>query len=97
MQQFGPLTWQSKTLNGGAEWVSLSNFWEKHARFVGASMLWEARFDDSSLKEAWRWVYERRDQINRAGPAPFGWMPLWEGDLATLLPLKGFLGNWGAV
>jgi hypothetical protein len=78
MQQFGPLTWKSKTLTGGAEWVSLSDFWDKHARFVGASMLWEARSDDRSLKEALQWVYEARDRINRAGPAPFGWMSRWE-------------------
>jgi len=80
MQQFGALTWMSTTLTGGAEWVSLSDFWDKHARFVGASRLWEARSDDRALKEAWQWIYERRDQINRVGPAHFGWMPLWEVD-----------------
>ena len=79
IQQFGPLTWQSKTLTGGAEWVRLSDFWDKHARFVGVSMLWEARSDDQ-LRQAWQWIYLRRDLINRVAPAPFGYMPLWKVD-----------------
>jgi hypothetical protein len=79
MQQFGPLTWKSRTLPGrSAEWINLADFWDKHARFVSVSMLWEKRLDIQSLKEAWRWICERREQINRAGPVPFGYMPLWE-------------------
>ena len=81
MQQFGSLTWKPRTLSGrGAEWISLSDFWDKHDRFVGVSMLWEARSDDQSLKQAWQWIFERRDRINRVEPAPFGHMPLWEVD-----------------
>jgi hypothetical protein len=79
MQHFGPLTWKFHAPRGG-EWVSLSDFWDKHARFVGVSMLWEARSDDQSLKQPWRWIYERRDQINRVGPSPFGYVPLWKVD-----------------
>src|SRR5215471_2870116 len=79
MQQFGALTWESKTLTGRAEWVNLSDFWDKHARFVGVSMLWEARSDDQ-LKQAWKWIYSRRDLINRVPPAPLGHVPLWKVD-----------------
>jgi hypothetical protein len=87
MQQFGPLTWKPRTLTGSAaEWISLSDFWDKHARFVGVSLLWEARSDKHSLKEAWRWVYERREQIDRTGPASFGSVPLWEVDTYSPLP-----------
>lgn len=81
MQQFGSLTWKPSTLTGrAAEWISLSDFWDKHARFVCVAMLWEGRFDDESLKRAWQCIYERRNQINRVGPAPFGYVPLWEVD-----------------
>jgi hypothetical protein len=79
MQQFGPLTWKPRTITGrGAEWIRLSDFWDKHARFVGVSMLWEGRSDVQKLKDAWNWIYARRDQIDRVGPAPFGYVPLWE-------------------
>ncbi len=95
MQQFGPLTWKPHTLTGGsAEWINLSDFWDKHARFVGVSKLWEKRADVLSLKEAWRWIYERREQINRVGPAPFGYMPLWEVDKYTPPP-EGLLWERG--
>ncbi|HZW96313.1 MAG TPA: hypothetical protein VFF64_25425 [Candidatus Eremiobacteraceae bacterium] len=39
----------------------------------------EGQADVQKLSDAWHWIYERRDQINRVGPAPFGYMPLWEG------------------
>ncbi len=81
MQQFGPLTLKPHSLTGkGAEWISLSDFWDKHARFVGVSRLWEHRSDVQQLTDAWRWIFERREQINRVGPALFGYMPLWEVD-----------------
>jgi len=80
MQQFGALTWK---LTGptDAEWVNLADFWACHARFVGVSMLWEARSEDQ-LRAAWQWIYERKDQINRVGPARFGYVPLWDGTYA---------------
>jgi hypothetical protein len=78
MQQFGSLNWKLAA-PVSADWVSLSDFWDRHARFVGVSMLWEARSDDQ-LKQAWQWIYQRRDQINRVGPAPFGYVPLWNED-----------------
>jgi hypothetical protein len=87
MQQFGPLTWKPNTLAGrAAEWISLSDFWDKHARFVAVSQLWEARFDDRSLEKAWQWIHERRNQIDRAGPAQFGSVPLWKVDTYSPLP-----------
>ena len=79
MQQFGALTWKSHNLTASsAEWVNLSDFWARHARFVGVSKLWESRSDEESLKGAWRWIYERLDQINLVGPSSFGFVPLWE-------------------
>jgi hypothetical protein len=80
MQQFGALTWQLRAPND-VEWVSLADFWAHHARFVGVSMLWEARSDDQ-LRTAWQWIYERIDQINRVAPDKFGYVSLWNGSYA---------------
>jgi hypothetical protein len=81
MQRFGPLTWRVTTGRPGEEgWVDLSDFWDKHARFVGVSKLWESRFDEEALKGAWRWVYRRLNRIDRVGPARFGAMPNWNFD-----------------
>jgi hypothetical protein len=78
MQQFGPLTWRVTTGRPGEEgWVNLSDFWDKHARFVGVAQLWESRFDLEALKNAWRWIHGRLDRINRVAPAQFGGMPDW--------------------
>ena len=81
MQQFGPLTWMIGTGRQGEEgWVNLSDFWNRHTRFVGVVKLWDARFEDERLKEAWRWVHERLDRINQVPPAPFGHSLNWNLD-----------------
>lgn len=81
MQQFGPLTWKLTSGRPGEEgWVSLDDFWNKHARFVGVAQLWESRFDEDDLRRSWRWVYERLDRINKVGPARFGAWPNWNSD-----------------
>jgi len=87
MQQFGALSWKPHTLTGrAAEWINLSEFWDKHARFVGVSKLWEGRFSDGALRQAWKWVYDRREQLDRTGPASFGSVPLWKVDTYSPLP-----------
>lgn len=87
MQRFGPLTWEIATGRRGEEgWVNLSDFWDRHARFVGVAQLWEHRFDQEGLKEAWRWIYQRLDRINRVGPAGFGAMPNWNFDRYHAFP-----------
>jgi hypothetical protein len=78
MQQFGPLSWKIATGRRGEEgWVNLSDFWNRHMRFVAVLQLWESRFDEQALKESWRWIYERLDRINRVAPANFGATPNW--------------------
>jgi hypothetical protein len=81
MQRFGPLTWTVTTGRRGEEgWVKLSDFWDKYARFVGIVQLWESRFDEDALKQAWRWIHDRLDRINKVPPAAFGAMPNWNFD-----------------
>jgi hypothetical protein len=81
MQRFGPLIWKITTGRRGDEgWVNLSDFWDRHARFVAVAQLWESRFEPEALKQAWRWIHERLDQVNRVGPAPFGATPNWNFD-----------------
>lgn len=81
MQQFGPLTWKVTSGRRGEEgWVNLSDFWDRHARFIGVMQLWESRFDEEALKNSWRWIYDRLDRINRVGPAEFGAVPNWNLD-----------------
>jgi hypothetical protein len=81
MRQFGPLTWQITTGRHGEEgWVNLSDFWDRHTRFVGVMELWESRLNEEALRRAWRWIYERLDQINRVPPAAFGAMRNWNFD-----------------
>ena len=80
MQQFGALNWELRWPNS-VEWVDLADFWARHARFVGVSMLWEAPSEDQ-LRDAWRWIYQRIQDINRVGPAPLGHVPLWQGTYA---------------
>jgi hypothetical protein len=65
---------------GEEGWVNLSDFWDRHTRFVGVMQLWESRLDEEALRQAWRWIYERLDQINRVPPAAFGAMPNWNFD-----------------
>ena len=89
MQQFGPLTWKLTTGHRGEEgWVSLDDFWNRHARFVGVVRLWESRFDQEALRNSWRWIHERLDRINKVGPAPFGAWPNWNFDRYLEFPRR---------
>ncbi len=54
MQKFGTLFIHSTTrFRGESLWVNLSDFWNRHARFVAVAKLWEDRFDPSKLVADW--------------------------------------------
>lgn len=76
MQQFGPLFIDSPTrLAGDSWWLSLADFWDRHARFVAVARLWEDRFDADKLREHWTSIEEHHDRLDRAGDAPLGYIP----------------------
>jgi hypothetical protein len=59
----------------------LSDFWDRHARFVAVVQLWEALSEDNeALKQAWRWIHQRFDQINQVEPATFASVRNFRGD-----------------
>ena len=102
MDHFGPLTWKVQSGRPGeCNWVRLSDFWDRHARFVGVAQLWEARSDHERLKDAWRWIHQRLDQINRVGPAPLGAVANWNLDkyhrYPGRLPWEGYGGPEGSL
>jgi len=87
MDRFGPLTWKFGTGRRGEEgWVKLSDFWDRHTRFVGVVQLWENRSHPEKLKGAWRWIHKRLNRINRIPPAEFGAMPTWNLDRYMSFP-----------
>jgi hypothetical protein len=76
MQQFGPLFIESSTrFRGDSWWLSLADFWDRHARFVAVSQLWEDRFDPDKLRVHWASLGEQHERLDRAGAAPLGYIP----------------------
>jgi len=81
MQQFGPLTWALDSgPERGAGWINLSDFWDRHTRYVAVLQLWESRGNEDDLRQSWQWIHERLDRINRVGPASFGSVSSWSGE-----------------
>jgi hypothetical protein len=74
LSKFGPLRVGDgdPELGSGSFWVSLQDFWAKHARFIAIADLWQRRDHGSLLREAWRRLYERLDEIHATGDEPFG-------------------------
>jgi len=76
MQQFGPLFIESQTRRrGDSWWLSLADFWDRHARFVAAAKLWEGRFDPNKVRENWASLEKDHERLDRAGAAPLGYIP----------------------
>ena len=76
MQKFGPLHIDSASrLSGDSWWLSLDDFWNRHARFVAVAKLWEDRFDPANLRERWASIAEQHERLDRAGDAPLGYIP----------------------
>jgi hypothetical protein len=76
MQQFGPLFIESATrLPGDSWWVNLTDFWDRHARFVAVARLWEDRFDPEKLLNDWNSLIAQHETLDRAGSAPLGYIP----------------------
>jgi hypothetical protein len=76
MQKFGPLFIKSSTrYRGDSWWLSLADFWNRHARFVAVAKLWEDRFDPNKLREHWDSLGEQHQRLDRAGVAPLGYIP----------------------
>jgi hypothetical protein len=76
MQTFGPLFINSPTrFAGDSWWMNLSDFWDRHARFVAVAKLWEDRFDSVKLHEHWSSLGSQHERLDRAGAAPLGYIP----------------------
>jgi len=76
MRQFGPLSIDSPTrFRGDSWWLNLTDFWDRHARFVAVAKLWEDRFDPRKLHEHWAALQEQHEKLDRAGAAPLGYIP----------------------
>jgi hypothetical protein len=76
MEQFGPLFIESETRFPGVSWwLSLGDFWDKHARFVAVAKLWEHRLDPEQLRADWVSLEEQHEKLDRAGNAPLGYIP----------------------
>jgi hypothetical protein len=76
MQKFGALFIHSTTrFRGESLLVSLSDFWNRHARFVAVAKLWEDRFDPGKLVTDWADMGERHEQLDRSAAAPLGYIP----------------------
>jgi hypothetical protein len=74
LSKFGPLRFgdSDPELGSGSFWVDLHDFWAKHARFVAVADLWQRRDYGALLREAWRRLYERLDEIHATVDEPFG-------------------------
>jgi hypothetical protein len=76
MQEFGPLFIESPTrFRGDTWWLSLADFWDRHARFVAVAKLWEDRSDPEKLRKHWDSLREQHTRLDRAGGAPLGYIP----------------------
>jgi hypothetical protein len=76
MQEFGPLFIESDTrLRGTTWWLSLSDFWDRHARYVAVAKLWEDRFQPEKLRDHWTYIGANHELLDTAGAAPLGCIP----------------------
>jgi hypothetical protein len=76
MKEFGPLFINAPNrLLGEPLWISLAEFWNRHARFVTVAKLWEDRFDPDKLSADWTAIGEQHEKLNAAGAAPLGYIP----------------------
>ena len=76
MQEFGPLFIESDTrLRGDTWWLNLSDFWDRHARFVAVAKLWEDRFQPEKLRDHWTYIGANHELLDRAGEAQLGYIP----------------------
>jgi hypothetical protein len=76
MQEFGPLFIEPDTrLRGATWWIRLSDFWDRHARFVAVAKLWEDRFQPEKLLDHWTYIGANHELLDRAGAAPLGCIP----------------------
>jgi hypothetical protein len=76
MQEFGPLFIESPTRRrGDTWWLSLADFWDRHARFVAVAKLWEDRLEPEKLRKQWAFVSKQHTRLDLAGSAPLGYIP----------------------
>jgi len=75
MREFGPLFIESTTRLRDSWWLSLTDFWDRHARFVAVVNLWEDRFEPGKLRKHWASLCEQHERLDRAGTAPLGYIP----------------------
>ena len=76
MQKFGPLFIGSDTrTQGDTWWLNLSDFWDRHARFVAVVKLWEDRFQPEKLREHWTYIGANHESLDSAGAAALGYIP----------------------
>jgi len=76
MKEFGPLFInEPNRLPGEPLWISLSEFWNRHARFEAVAKLWEDRFDPDKLSADWTAMGEQHEKLNAGGAAPLGYIP----------------------
>jgi hypothetical protein len=76
MKEFGPLFINAPNrLPGEPLWMSLAEFWKRHARFVAVAKLWEDRFDPDKLSADWTAMREQHEELNAGGAAPLGYIP----------------------
>lgn len=76
MRDFGPLYINAPNRMPGENlWISLSDFWGRHARFVAVAKLWEDRFDPDKLSAHWTAMAEQHETLNASGAAPLGYIP----------------------
>jgi hypothetical protein len=81
LSKFGPLELDSFDPNLGSEsfWLNLEEFWARHARFVAAVGLWEARDHSQWLRDAWRRVHRLVPEIEGGASLPFASMSVdWD-------------------
>lgn len=76
MKEFGPLFINAPNrLPLEPLWISLSDFWNRHARYVAMAKLWEDRFDPDKLIADWTAMGEQHEKLNAGGTAPLGYIP----------------------
>jgi hypothetical protein len=76
MNEFGPLFINAPNhLPGEPLWISLSDFWNRHARYVAVAKLWEDRFDRGKLIADWTAMGKQHEKLNAGGAAPLGYIP----------------------
>jgi hypothetical protein len=73
LSSFGPLRLgeSDPNLGSGSFWLDLRDFWAKHARFVATADLWQVRNYGPLLRQAWKRLKERINEIDAAAAEPF--------------------------